>query len=227
MFNYRGVADSKGVPSTPEQLISDGEACIQYLLSKGIKEENILIHGTSLGGAIGIYVASLYEKIALINERSFGSLTAEAYAVIKKSNELALQEKRLDFPIAKLFVQYGLEPLAPRLFFISGWEMNALAAYEKIKAQNLIIYHKQDAIIPYYDASLYRMLKESIKEKMDEAIEVVEHEGKAVRRLKQEYKPSRVKMLRDFRGVSIDAHIYSLESDKAYPEIKKFIHRFF
>jgi hypothetical protein len=226
LFNYRGVGDSKGELWKPEQLILDGEACIQYLLSKGVKEENILIHGTSLGGAVGTQVASLHNQIALINERSFSTITAEVLAVIKKSPELALLDKRLDSPSAQFFLNYGLESLVSKIFHVSGWELDSIAAYKKIKAKKLIVYHKLDAIIPYYDSSFYKMIKENIKENTEATEEMI---GKnALKKIiKKEYRPEKVKLLREYSGISVDAHIYSLDRDKAYPEIRKFIINFF
>lgn len=184
VFNYRGVGDSQRSPTKPEDLIMDGEACIQYLLSKGVKEENILIHGLSLGGGIGSQVASLHEKIALVNERSFSTLTTVASALTNSS-------------------------LAKSLLLSFGWELDSVKAYEKIKAAKLVVYHKQDAVMPYLKASLYNALKEQFKEK---------NAG---------VKPLKVKLQRKFQRLTSDAHNYSLLKDEAYPQIQSFMKKFF
>lgn len=202
VFNYRGVGESRGILAKPEDLIIDGEACISYLLSKGVKEENILIHGSSLGGGIGCQIASMHDKIALINERSFASLSLAASTLAKFS-----------------FVR--------GVFLALGWELDSLSSYEKIKAPKLIIYHKQDSIIPYKLSSLYKLFKESIKKQKPDAIEYSFRNGLWKDRLKPEHKPSKIKLQRKFKLILQEAHLYYLQHDDAYPEIKKFVKNFF
>lgn len=202
VFNYRGVGESRGILTKPEDFIADGEACISYLLSKGVKEENILIHGSSLGGGIACQVASLHEKIALINERSFASLSLAASSLAKFS-----------------FVR--------GIFRALGWELDSVSSFAKIKAPKLIVFHKQDPIIPYHQSSLYRIFKEAIKKQNPEAIEYSMHKGQWKDRLKSEYKPIRVKLQRKFQLIIREAHLYYMQHDDAYPEIKKFVKNFF
>lgn len=202
VFNYRGVGDSKGILAKPEDLITDGEACIRYLLSKGVQEENILIHGTSLGGGIGTQVACLHEKIALINERSFASLSLAASV------------------LAKFSIVRGV-------FNVLGWELDSIRSFEKVKAAKLIIFHKQDAIISYHQSSLYKIFKECIKKQSPSAVEQSMRKGRLKNRLKSEYKPLNIKLQRKFKQINRDAHLYYVQNDDAYPEIKKFVKKFF
>jgi Chlamydia CHLPS protein (DUF818) len=202
VFNYRGVGESKGILTKPEELIIDGEACIKYLLSKGVKEENILIHGSSLGGGIACQIASMYEKIALINERSFATLSLAAATLANFS-----------------FVR--------NIFLALGWELDSLNSFDKVKAPKLIVFHKQDSIIPYSKSSLYKIYKESIKMQNPSASEQALHKGELKDRLKSEYKPLNIKLQRKFKHVMQEAHLYYLQNDDAYPEIKKFIKNFF
>ena len=78
--NYRGVGLSTGFPTGDQDLIADGDAMVQHLLNQGVKPENILLYGTSLGGAVATQVSARHaesgEKIALCNDRSFSSLTS-------------------------------------------------------------------------------------------------------------------------------------------------------
>lgn len=57
MFDYRGYGKSYGSIKKEENIYKDGEAAYQYILSRGIKPENIIIWGQSLGGAVAIYTA--------------------------------------------------------------------------------------------------------------------------------------------------------------------------
>lgn len=66
-FNYRGVGKSHSCPHTAEDLIADGEAAMNYLLSSGVKSKNVLIHGHSLGGAVGAYLRRLYPDVFIFS----------------------------------------------------------------------------------------------------------------------------------------------------------------
>lgn len=202
VFNYRGVGESKGILTKPEELVMDGETCIRYLMSKGVREENILIHGSSLGGGIACQVATLFEKVALINERSFASLSLAASVLVNLS-----------------FIK--------GIFLALRWELNSLSGFEKVKGPKLIIYHKQDSIIPHHKSSLYKLFKESIKKRNPLAIEQTLHKDILKDRLKPEYKPQNIKLQRKFKNVMLEAHIYYIQNDDAYPEIKKFMKNFF
>lgn len=202
VFNYRGTGNSKKVPKRAEDLIADGEACVQYLLSKGVKEENILIHGLSLGGGVGTQVASLHEKIALINERSFSSLSKAAAALVNVS-----------------FVQSLLKKL--------GWELDSISAYDKIKAEKLIIFHKQDSIMPYSGSCLYKALKTRTMEQYPETAIQAVSKGQMKKRLIKQKKPLHIKLQTRFLKANSMAHNYPLKNDSAYPQVKSFIQEVF
>jgi hypothetical protein len=201
VFNYRGVGNSIGYPTTAADLIADGQACVSYLLSKGVPEENILVDGFSLGGGIGTQVASLYEKIGLKNFNSFGSL-------------------------AKLAAVYVNRPIVEKIIPAIGWELDSVKAFEKIQTSTLFVFNKQDGVIPY-DHCAYKMVKERIKQQNPEAVFLGMHKGKLKYRLKEEFKPARVKLQRKFLYPTIEAHVYDLKSDPAYPEIRNFVKTFF
>lgn len=55
-FNYRSVGFSEGTLHTSSDLIRDGEAAIQFLIARGVKSDHILVHGHSMGGAVGSYI---------------------------------------------------------------------------------------------------------------------------------------------------------------------------
>lgn len=135
LFNYRGVGKSKGNP-TPDGLVKDGQAILNYALSR-YNPKNIIVHGFSLGGAVAVKALasspSRYEKIKFISDRSFSSIKA----VIDSSSILKI------FKIILLF-----------LLKICNWNIDAAKEWKKIKNPKLISYSDSDDAIPF-KASLY------------------------------------------------------------------------
>lgn len=135
LFNYRGVGRSKGDLHGPEDLISDGNACMQFIQSRDIPEKNIVLHGYSIGGAIAAQVSSKHEKSPIVSVNSFSSLSKEVEELI---------------PVIGKVVKLILLNI--------GWELDSIKALEGNKAKKLIIYHKLDGIVPY-KASVRKALK--------------------------------------------------------------------
>jgi uncharacterized protein len=74
IFDYRGFGQSDGEPSEIGTY-RDAEAAWRYLTEqRGIAENNIVLFGRSLGGAIAAYAASRYQAGAFILESAFTSL---------------------------------------------------------------------------------------------------------------------------------------------------------
>lgn len=207
-FNYRGVGKSTGLLEKPEDLYTDAETCIQYLLSKGVKEEDIVINGHSLGGGIGAQVATLHDKISYINERSFSSL----------SNAAASMGSKIWKPLGWV---------ARKLITSCNWEMDTLKVWDKIKGKKVIVYHKQDKILGYHDIGLYKALKEKIKIDRPALVYTQEFKGKLKERLVEKKKPPHIKLLKQYAERSYDAHNYSFFIDPKAKAITKFISRCF
>ena len=72
ILDYRGYGKSSGRPSE-QGLYRDSEAGFIYLLGKGYRAEQIIIHGQSLGSAVAIDLASRRPCAALILEAPFTS----------------------------------------------------------------------------------------------------------------------------------------------------------
>ncbi len=75
LWNYRGYARSKGRPS-PANILSDGEAVVRFLRSKGTGR--VILHGESLGGAVAAHVAKKAGCDFLFSDRTFSDLDAVA-----------------------------------------------------------------------------------------------------------------------------------------------------
>jgi uncharacterized protein len=81
MLDYRGYGKSSGRPSE-HGLYSDSEAGFIYLLSKGYRANQIILHGESLGTAVAIDLASRRPCAALILEAPFTSASDVAGTVV-------------------------------------------------------------------------------------------------------------------------------------------------
>ncbi|MGP0075400.1 MAG: alpha/beta hydrolase [Bryobacteraceae bacterium] len=81
MLDYRGYGKSTGSPSE-QGLYRDSEAGFIYLLGKGYRAEQIIIHGESLGSAVAIDLASRRSGAALVLEAPFTSASDVAGTVV-------------------------------------------------------------------------------------------------------------------------------------------------
>lgn len=81
MLDYRGYGKSNGTPSE-QGLYRDSEAGFIYLLGKGYRAEQIIIHGESLGSAVAIDLASRRPCAGLILEAPFTSASDVAGTVL-------------------------------------------------------------------------------------------------------------------------------------------------
>ena len=80
--DYRGYGKSKGKPSETG-LYHDAHAAWQYLLSdKGLQQDNIIIFGRSLGGAVATKLAADVQPRGLILESVFSSISDMAQSVL-------------------------------------------------------------------------------------------------------------------------------------------------
>lgn len=81
MLDYRGYGKSSGRPSE-QGLYRDSEAGFTYLLGKGYRPEQIILHGESLGSAVAIELASRRPSAALILEAPFTSASDVAGSLV-------------------------------------------------------------------------------------------------------------------------------------------------
>ena len=139
--NYRGVMNSKGRASSSHELVRDGEAMVQKLLSAGVPAKNILLHGWSLGGAVATKVGAQHQEegneMHACNDRSFASL-AHTIDALK--------------PAAGLFGKAA---------WVAGWSFDSVADFKKIKGHKFIVLSRNDEIIHYKKASLYKVFKKT------------------------------------------------------------------
>ena len=81
VLDYRGYGKSAGRP-TEKGLYRDSETAFIYLLGRGYRAEQIILHGESLGTAIAVDLASRRPCAGLILEGSFTSASEVAGTVL-------------------------------------------------------------------------------------------------------------------------------------------------
>ena len=77
LISWRGFSGNKGKPNE-EGLYKDARASIKWLIERGIKLENIIIYGESLGTGVATEIAQNENYAGLILESPFTSMIAAA-----------------------------------------------------------------------------------------------------------------------------------------------------
>lgn len=121
IIDYRGYGNSTGTPSEQGTYI-DAETAWDYLIKqRKINDNDIIIFGRSLGGAVAIGLASKHQPTALIIESSFTSIA----------------------DVGKHYYPYLPTSLLARIKYSS------IDRIANIKSPTLFIHSKDDEIIPY------------------------------------------------------------------------------
>ena len=141
--NYRGVMKSSGFPTKEEHLIEDGDAVVQHLRDQGVEPKNILLYGSSIGGAVATHVAEKRvtegEKVSLMSDRSFSSLEA----VIQKIGRVFDQY----LPILTQLIRNIVAAIAGSY----GWKLDSGAKLKTLlekDAKVTIIHNRADQVVP-------------------------------------------------------------------------------
>lgn len=82
LFDYRGYGASDGVAGAEADLYADGEAAVAFVASKGIRHEQIILYGQSLGTAVVADVASRGKFGAVVLESGFSSASSLASSAL-------------------------------------------------------------------------------------------------------------------------------------------------
>jgi fermentation-respiration switch protein FrsA (DUF1100 family) len=119
IFDYEGYGKSQGKPSEAN-LYRDARAAYEYLLSRGIAQDQVIGYGESIGGAVIVDLASRQTMKAVILDSTFTSvrdMTRYAY------------------------------PFLPYWIFSSRFDSEA--KIRNIKVPKLIIHSQDDEIVPF------------------------------------------------------------------------------
>ena len=117
MLDYRGYGKSSGRPSE-QGLYRDSEAGFIYLLGKGYRANQIILHGESLGTAVAIDLASRRPCAALILEAPFTSASDVAATVVPFIGPLLVRSfnslpKIRWIRVPKFFIQGDRDEVVP------------------------------------------------------------------------------------------------------------------
>lgn len=135
IIDYRGYGKSTGEPSEQGTYI-DAETAWHYLIKeRKLNQDQIILFGRSLGGAIASWLAEKYTPAGLIMESSFTSVA----------------------DMGNYYYPYLPTSMLARIKYAS------IDRIQNIKAPILIIHSKDDEIIPYSHAE--QLFTEAVKEK--------------------------------------------------------------
>lgn len=88
LFNYRGVGDSQGIAVQGQDLIDDGKAIVQAIKEGKIPHlaaatnENIVLDGTSIGGAVALAIGKENPDILVAANHTFSKWSAAAESFV-------------------------------------------------------------------------------------------------------------------------------------------------
>jgi len=120
IFDYRGYGKSTGSPSEAG-LYKDADSAYEYLVKKkNIPQDNIILYGESLGGAVAIDLALRKNIKALITEDAFSSVRDMARVVY---------------------------PFIPS--FIISNKFDSVSKIKNVPSRKLIIHSIDDEIVPF------------------------------------------------------------------------------
>ena len=121
LIAWRGFSGNKGQP-TEQNLYEDADSAVQWLKSKGVKENNIIIYGESLGTGVATEIAQNKNFAGIILESPFTSMIE-----VGKNNY----------------------PYLPVKFLLKD-KYESDKKIKNIKSPILIMHGKVDNIVPFY-----------------------------------------------------------------------------
>ena len=149
-LSYRGHYKSAGRPSE-EGIYIDAETAVKYLKEHGIKVENIILWGRSLGSAVAIETALKYNVKAVILESSIYNIKEAALSIFSRYIKI------FKFIILKRLIKW----LIISAKYIQKFENNK--KIDRIKCPVLIMHAKNDEKINFEQAEKLHKLNSSTK----------------------------------------------------------------
>lgn len=159
LFNYRGVIDSEGSARTADDLVLDGDAFVQYLLSRGVRSQDILIDGFSLGGGVGTQVRALHPEGPIVNFQSFSSIAGVVTGLTH--NILTRGDKQND-GLAANACAAAIGFVAAGVLDEAGWALDSADKWAQIQGYKWIVSADADSLITG-KGKLYKAVKPRLK----------------------------------------------------------------
>ena len=130
VFNYRGVGESEGRPTTARTL-NDMEDIYKWLVTeKGLCESDVMVHGRSLGGAYAAALAAKHPKMTLVCDRAFEDLASAAKGMAGGG--------------------VGGSVLGGLAFMFSASELSTHGYYQKVQGHKLCVADHHDEMFENY-----------------------------------------------------------------------------
>ena len=157
---WRGFSGNKGTP-TEKGLYEDAESAVRWLKSKGVRENNIIVYGESLGTGVATEIAQNKNFAGIILESPFTSMIdagKDKYPylpvrlLLKDRYESNKKIKNINSPI--LIMHGKVDNIVP---FLMGKKMYALANEPKYS-----YFSEDDDHMMEYNEKLLKALKDFI-----------------------------------------------------------------
>ena len=126
-FDYRGCGESNSIACSQKDLFLDGESIYQFVRDKlRVPENDIHFYGWSLGGGVSSNVKALHPECRgnYVNERSFNRIGNVLTNIIP-----------------------SLSSVASWILSALNWNIDAAAAFEKLKGKTLVVRHPEDEMM--------------------------------------------------------------------------------
>ncbi len=158
---WRGFSGNKGSPSE-KGLYEDGASGVNWLISKGVKEENIIIYGESLGTGVATHLSQNKNFAGVILETPFTSMVDAAKVfypyipirlLLKDKFDSKTKIKNIKVPI--LILHGEADQIVP---FFMGKKM-----YEIANEPKYSYFTKDDNHMMEFDENLVKALKSFLK----------------------------------------------------------------
>ena len=158
---WRGFSGNKGSPNE-QGLYQDANSVIKWLINKGVKEENIILYGESLGTGVAVEVSQNKNFAGIILEAPYTSMVelAKKYypflpvrLLLKDKFETIKKVKNLKSPV--LIMHGGADRIVP---FYMGRKI-----FDEIETKKFAYFPKYDHHMMTYNSELKFELNKFIK----------------------------------------------------------------
>tara|TARA_Y100001970_G_scaffold210890_1_gene257357 strand:+ start:1381 stop:2199 length:819 start_codon:yes stop_codon:yes gene_type:complete len=158
---WRGFSGNKGSP-TEKGLYEDGKSAINWLIDKGIKEENIILYGESLGTGVATHLSQNKNFAGVILETPFTSMIDAAKnfypyipvgLLLKDKFDNKSKIRNISVPI--LIMHGEIDQIVP---YSMGKKI-----YEIANEPKFSYFTKHDNHMMVYDENLVKTLKSFLK----------------------------------------------------------------
>jgi len=150
-IDYRGFADSTGAP-TELGFISDAAAALAWLKERGVRPDEVMLWGHSLGTGVAVRLAHAQQQKG-----------APLHSVVLESAYSSLRLASMNYPAVMIFraLPFG-RPLVWRNFRAGADELDTLARITELGCPVLLLHGAADSMVPMrqHSQDLARKLRE-------------------------------------------------------------------